>query len=115
MRLRIRDRVRILFNTAANRTLGRIPLFMDVVLAIKNLTKTLNDLVRAYTHVAKMILEDREAINDLYQLHAELHDEQLRRLGDSTASPAKPVMQRPVDQSRVNTDWAESDKKKMSN
>jgi hypothetical protein len=87
---------------------------MDVVLSIKNLTKTLNDLVKAYTQVAKMVIEDREAINELYQLHAELQEERLRALGAAQPKPVVPHT-RSADPSRINTEWSESDKKKMSN
>jgi hypothetical protein len=63
-----------------------------------------------------MVIEDREAINDLYQLHAELQDEKLRTFGNSLQK-AQPQQSQPVrqDPSRINTEWSESDKKKVSN
>lgn len=100
-----------------NKTLGRIPLFRDCVLAISNLTRNLNELIKAYTQLAKMVIEDREAINDLYQLHAELQDEKLRTFGNSLqkTQPQQQPQQTRQDPSRINTEWSESDKKKVSN
>lgn len=112
--MKLGERLLAVHNRLSNRILGRVPLFKDTVLAISNLTRTLNDLVRAYTQLAKMVIEDRDAINDLYALHAELQDDRLRALGASATQKVS-APQRPSDPSRINTDWAESDKKKMSN
>ena len=55
-----------------DKLLGKAPLFKDTIVAIGNLTKTANELVKGYTQLAKMVIEDRKAINDIYALQSEL-------------------------------------------
>lgn len=98
--------------------LGELSLFKDVVLAIANLTKTVNDLVKAFTQLAIMINEDREAIDELYQHLYSMQDEKLEKIvAETTKASVQP--QRSVtglkDPARIDTSWAENSKKKLVN
>lgn len=105
--------------SAANKALGAVPLFKDIVFAVSNLTRSVNDLIKGYTQLAKMVIEDRDAINDLYQHVNDLQQDRIDAMlleGSSSEAPATtspPV--RPKDPSRIDTSWSEGDKKKMVN
>lgn len=80
--------------TMFNKFLGRAPLFKDAVKAIANLTKTANELVKGYTQLAKMVIEDRKAINDIYavqtELFALLEGQQVKPMSPSAKIDVKP-------------------------
>lgn len=99
-----------------DKLLKQAPIFKDVVLAIGNLTKSVNDLVKAYSQVAKMVVEDRQAINDLYNLHAELILERARAAKKDELQPSRDDFVKKVVEPSVDIDvsepWDVDDKKK---
>ena len=52
--------------------LGRSKIIRDLILAIGNLTKSIQDLTKAYVALARLQMEDRDAIAELYNLHGDL-------------------------------------------
>jgi hypothetical protein len=95
------------------RLLKQAPIFKDTVLAIGNLTKTANDLVKGYTQLAKMVIEDRKAINELYEMHTEiLLEKELRARGkvNNNITVKGPV----VDTQFIEEEVSEEKKKAMN-
>lgn len=72
--------------------LKKSSLFKDTVLAIGNISKTVNDLVKGYTQLAKMVIEDRQAVNDLFALHSDMLLERESR--ERVVTPVKPASQK---------------------
>ena len=101
-----------------NKVLGAIPLFKDIVVAVSNMSRSVNDLIKAYTQLAKMVIEDRDAINDLYQHVNDLQQDRLDSLMLESTSSAPSSSVSPVhtkDPSRIDTSWSQADKKKLVN
>lgn len=94
-----------------SKALGIVPLFKDVVLAIANLTRSVNVLIKGYTMIAKMVIEDREAINDLYQ---HINDLQAERIESQLVEQQRTASRRD-DSAQIDTSWAKGDKKKLVN
>jgi hypothetical protein len=93
-----------------DKLLKQAPIFKDTVLAIGNLTKTLNDLVKGYTQMAKMVIEDRKAINELYEMHTELLLEREMKSRDNRIA----VKQGPVVDTHFVDEVSEEKKKAMN-
>lgn len=73
--------------------LGRSKIIRDLILAIGNLTKSIQDLTKAYVALARLQMEDRDAITELYNLHGDL----LSNLPENTPVKAKTTLT-PIEQ-----------------
>lgn len=99
----------------ANKALVSVPLISDTILAVANLTKSVNELIKAYTQLAKMVIEDREAINDLYQHVDSLQQERIDAIFVKETQKAQVQQTRQNDLSAIDVSWSKGDKKKMVN
>lgn len=97
--------------------LGKIPLFKDIAITTVSLSKSLNELIKAYTTLSKMVIEDRESINDLYQHIGDLEQERIEFIVGK-ASPRDAMQAKIIqkDPTRIDVSWASgnSDKKKLN-